>query len=95
MGSSKSAKKTNSEKPTMDKFPDENGIEVWYMPPIRTRPTADIVFIHGLTGGRNSTWTAEGATRPWPLQFLAEEKNDDKEKGPPPVSTSPSTFTPD
>ncbi|KAI3113481.1 hypothetical protein CBS147333_2919 [Penicillium roqueforti] len=32
--------------------------------------TIDIVFIHGLTGDREATWTAEGATTPWPESLL-------------------------
>ncbi|KAI3004245.1 hypothetical protein CBS147346_4931 [Aspergillus niger] len=32
--------------------------------------TIDIVFIHGLTGDREATWTAEGATEPWPKSLL-------------------------
>ncbi|KAJ5253144.1 hypothetical protein N7489_003554 [Penicillium chrysogenum] len=30
----------------------------------------DIVFIHGLTGDREATWTARGATEPWPKTLL-------------------------
>lgn len=29
-----------------------------------------IVFIHGLTGDREATWTARGATEPWPQTLL-------------------------
>ena len=28
------------------------------------------MFIHGLTGDREATWTAEGATAPWPQTLL-------------------------
>ncbi|KAM0334178.1 hypothetical protein ACHAQA_001198 [Verticillium albo-atrum] len=30
----------------------------------------DICFIHGLTGGRETTWTAEGQPEPWPKTLL-------------------------
>ncbi len=29
-----------------------------------------IVFIHGLTGDRDKTWTAEDASEPWPKTLL-------------------------
>jgi pimeloyl-ACP methyl ester carboxylesterase len=29
-----------------------------------------IVFVHGLTGDREATWTARGATEPWPKTLL-------------------------
>jgi hypothetical protein len=32
-----------------------------------------IVFVHGLTGRQLSTWTAVGATAPWPSLLLSEE----------------------
>jgi protein SERAC1 len=32
-----------------------------------------IVFIHGLTGDREKTWTAPGAERPWPQELLPTE----------------------
>lgn len=32
--------------------------------------TIDIVFVHGLTGNRESTWTAAGHSQPWPAAFL-------------------------
>ena len=28
------------------------------------------MFIHGLTGGREKTWTAKGAKEPWPQSLL-------------------------
>lgn len=32
-----------------------------------------MVFIHGLTGDRESTWTAKGATACWPEMFLLKD----------------------
>ena len=32
-----------------------------------------IVFIHGLTGDRESTWTAKGAKACWPESFLLND----------------------
>ena len=38
--------------------------------------TVDICFVHGLTGNRESTWTAAGHSEPWPKTLLpAELKN--------------------
>jgi hypothetical protein len=37
---------------------------------------ASIVFIHGLTGGQISTWTAEGSDAPWPKVLLSEDVPD-------------------
>ncbi|TRX88913.1 hypothetical protein FHL15_010141 [Xylaria flabelliformis] len=33
----------------------------------------DICFVHGLTGNRDSTWTAKGQIDPWPKTLLASE----------------------
>ena len=35
--------------------------------------TLDVCFVHGLTGNRVSTWTASGATEPWPKTLLPSE----------------------
>ncbi|KAK3896546.1 hypothetical protein C8A05DRAFT_48439 [Staphylotrichum tortipilum] len=35
--------------------------------------TVDIVFVHGLTGDREKTWTARNASEPWPKTFLPSE----------------------
>jgi len=32
--------------------------------------TIDICFVHGLTGNRDSTWTAHGQSTPWPKTLL-------------------------
>jgi protein SERAC1 len=34
---------------------------------------ASIVFVHGLTGGQITTWSAEGANVPWPKLLLSED----------------------
>jgi len=38
-----------------------------------TTPQPSIIFIHGLTGDREKTWTAKNATAPW-LQILLPSK---------------------
>lgn len=35
--------------------------------------TVDICFVHGLTGNRESTWTAAGQSEPWPKTLLPPE----------------------
>ncbi|KAK3896423.1 sesB-related regulatory [Staphylotrichum tortipilum] len=35
--------------------------------------TVDIVFVHGLTGDREKTWTASGWSEPWPKTLLPSE----------------------
>ncbi|KXH63433.1 hypothetical protein CSAL01_04547 [Colletotrichum salicis] len=32
--------------------------------------TVDVCFVHGLTGNRDSTWTASGQAKPWPETLL-------------------------
>ena len=51
-------------------FPD--GVEV-----LHGRPDAmvDICFVHGLTGNRETTWTARGQFAPWPKTLLPPRLN--------------------
>lgn len=35
-----------------------------------TSAFTSIIFIHGLNGDREKTWTAKGATKPWPQILL-------------------------
>ncbi|KAL2056045.1 hypothetical protein ABVK25_003687 [Lepraria finkii] len=41
--------------------------------PSQINAAIDIVFIHGLTGGRESTWTAKGAATCWPELLLPND----------------------
>lgn len=54
-----------SEAPALLSFPD--GVHVLHD---RRDAAIDICFIHGLTGNRESTWTAQGQTAPWPKTLL-------------------------
>ncbi|ODM15240.1 hypothetical protein SI65_09181 [Aspergillus cristatus] len=44
-----------------------SGIESLYEPP---DTTVDIVFVHGTTAGRDTTWTNQDASEPWPKTLL-------------------------
>ncbi len=56
----------SSENPSpVSSFPD--GVEVLYD---CSEATIDICFVHGLTGNRDSTWTAHGQSTPWPKTLL-------------------------
>src|SRR5436190_23554669 len=49
----------------LSSFPD--GVELLHG---CTDATVDICFVHGLTGNRDSTWTAHGQSTPWPKTLL-------------------------
>ncbi|CZR60294.1 uncharacterized protein PAC_10190 [Phialocephala subalpina] len=46
------------------------GINVWSG---GESPVVDIVFLHGLTGHREKTWTADKPAEPWPKTLLATD----------------------
>ncbi|EFX04723.1 nb-arc and ankyrin domain containing protein [Grosmannia clavigera kw1407] len=52
-------------------FPD--GVKVLHDCP---DAAVDICFVHGLTGNRESTWTAKGQTKPWPKTLLPQTLSD-------------------
>ena len=54
-----------SENRPIPSFPD--GVKVLHDCP---DATVDICFVHGLTGDRESTWTADGQSAPWPKTLL-------------------------
>ncbi|KAK1452670.1 hypothetical protein CCUS01_10711 [Colletotrichum cuscutae] len=41
--------------------------------PAEGEAVVDIIFIHGLKGHREKTWTAENASEPWPMTLLPSE----------------------
>lgn len=53
--------------PPTPSFPD--GVMVLHDCP---DATVDICFVHGLTGDRESTWTARGQSAPWPKSLLPQ-----------------------
>ncbi|KAK4206119.1 Alpha/Beta hydrolase protein [Rhypophila decipiens] len=55
----------SSENSLPDSFP--GGVEVLHNCP---DAAVDICFVHGLTGNRDSTWTAHGQSTPWPKTLL-------------------------
>ncbi|KAL3957314.1 hypothetical protein ACCO45_007892 [Purpureocillium lilacinum] len=57
-----------SEPPGTAKVPFPDGIEVFHD---CRDAEVDIFFVHGLSGNRRSTWTAEGKSDPWPQTLLA------------------------
>ncbi|KAL8366576.1 hypothetical protein RB595_010437 [Gaeumannomyces hyphopodioides] len=54
--------------PPVPHFPD--GVKVLHDCP---GATVDICFVHGLTGNRDSTWTADGQSTPWPGTLLPQK----------------------
>ncbi|KJZ70321.1 hypothetical protein HIM_10289 [Hirsutella minnesotensis 3608] len=57
--------RSSSENPPPNLFP--HGVEVLHD---CANATVDICFVHGLTGNRDSTWTAQGQSTPWPKTLL-------------------------
>ena len=47
------------------------GLKTWYEPS-GDKHFLDVVFIHGLTGDRDRTWTSPGASEPWPKTVLPQ-----------------------
>ncbi len=45
----------------------EDGVQVWHE---CADATVDVCFVHGLAGNRDSTWTADGQSSPWPKTML-------------------------
>ena len=50
-----------------------NGIKVWYDGP---DAAVDVCFVHGLTGHRESAWTTDGQSAPWPKKRLPSDLED-------------------
>ncbi|KAK4119854.1 hypothetical protein N657DRAFT_247289 [Parathielavia appendiculata] len=57
--------------PTNKTFP--SGIKLLHSPTSVPDTVVDIVFVHGLTGDREKTWTACYASEPWPKTLLPSE----------------------
>ncbi|KAI9676686.1 MAG: hypothetical protein M1829_003005 [Trizodia sp. TS-e1964] len=49
---------------------DKYGIKTLHNP---ESPKVDLVFVHGLTGGQTTTWTADGEDASWPEKLLAKD----------------------
>ena len=58
---------SNAPATTPERAPFPDGVAVWQDCP---EATVDICFVHGLTGNRDSTWTAHGQQEPWPKALL-------------------------
>ncbi|CAG8898762.1 unnamed protein product [Penicillium egyptiacum] len=58
------------QRPPVSHVIDACGIKVLSDPP---NATCDICFIHGLTGDREKTWTADGQSTPWPEALLPQK----------------------
>ncbi|KAI9720681.1 MAG: hypothetical protein M1835_004022 [Candelina submexicana] len=52
------------------------GLKVLYEPASPSGAVTDICFVHGLTGGWDTTWTAEDSTEPWPKTLLSQDISD-------------------
>lgn len=61
----KASNKLDSEPSHAVSFPD--GVKVLHD---SEDAVIDICFVHGLTGNRESTWTARGQSKPWPAALL-------------------------
>ncbi|EXF73898.1 hypothetical protein CFIO01_07363 [Colletotrichum fioriniae PJ7] len=48
------------------------GLKILYEP-AEGKAVVDIIFVHGLKGHREKTWTAEKASEPWPKTLLPSE----------------------
>ena len=52
------------------------GIQICHSPALGRDLVADIVFVHGLTGSADSTWTMRKEHSQWPSQFLRQDITD-------------------
>ena len=58
---------TSAQRTSETRIPFEDGVKVLYP---NSDAVVDVCFVHGLTGNRVSTWTANGTERPWPETLL-------------------------